>query len=221
MLTILKMQRSEIITKEAMKKYSKGEEDMKDSVNDDLESLFENLRLGKEIDDKNVYTYFLPKLTEDEQELSEEEQEETEEEVDVTLIEEPTKITATEINQLPIFHSTRKLSSTKSRDSSPECKVFPPHPSITHYGSTDSLPLIKDKDIIDRHNTVIIRSLPFRKCIRDKQRQMRLQKEEERKKQEAKKSKKVKKRKEKKEGKEIADMNDKEKFALLMKTLSP
>ena len=71
MLTILKMQRSRIITKEAMKKYSKGEEDMKDSVNDDLESLFENLRLGKEIDDKNVYTYFLPKLTEDELDLVE------------------------------------------------------------------------------------------------------------------------------------------------------
>ena len=37
----------------------------KDSVNDDLESLFEDLRLGKEPDEE-VLTYFLPKLTEEE-----------------------------------------------------------------------------------------------------------------------------------------------------------
>ena len=40
------------------------------SVNDDLESFFEDLRLGKEPDEK-VYTYFLPKLTEEEMELVE------------------------------------------------------------------------------------------------------------------------------------------------------
>ena len=45
---------------------------MKESVNDDLESLFENIRLGKEPDEQ-VYTYFLPKLTEDELELVEKE----------------------------------------------------------------------------------------------------------------------------------------------------
>ena len=37
----------------------------KDSVNDDLESLFEDHRLGKEPDEE-VLTYFLPKLTEEE-----------------------------------------------------------------------------------------------------------------------------------------------------------
>ena len=44
--------------------------DWKDSVNDDLESLFENIRLGKE-QYEEVYTYFLPKLTEEELELVE------------------------------------------------------------------------------------------------------------------------------------------------------
>ena len=43
---------------------------MKDSVNDDLESLFENIRLGKEPNEE-VLTYFLPKLTEEELELIE------------------------------------------------------------------------------------------------------------------------------------------------------
>ena len=60
----------ELITKEAMEKYTKGEEYQKDSVNDDLESLFEDLRLGKEPDEL-VDTYFLPKLTEKEMELVE------------------------------------------------------------------------------------------------------------------------------------------------------
>ena len=50
--------------------YSKGEKYRKDSVNDDLESLFENIRLGKE-PDEDVDTYFLPKLTEEELELVE------------------------------------------------------------------------------------------------------------------------------------------------------
>ena len=50
--------------------YCKGEEEEKDSVNDDLESLFEDLRLGKE-PKKRVNTYFLPKLTEEEMELVE------------------------------------------------------------------------------------------------------------------------------------------------------
>ena len=50
-----------------MESYCKGEED---SVNDDLESLFENIRLGKE-PNQYAYTYFLPKLTEEELELIE------------------------------------------------------------------------------------------------------------------------------------------------------
>ena len=53
-----------------MESYCKGEEWLKDSVNDDLESLFENIRLGKE-PDEYVETYFLPKLTEEELELVE------------------------------------------------------------------------------------------------------------------------------------------------------
>ena len=53
-----------------MESYCKGEEDEKDSVNDDLESLFENIRLGKE-PDEFVVSYFLPKLTEEELELVE------------------------------------------------------------------------------------------------------------------------------------------------------
>ena len=53
-----------------MESYCKGEKKEKDSVNDDLESLFENIRLGKEPDEK-VLTYFLPKLTEEELELVE------------------------------------------------------------------------------------------------------------------------------------------------------
>ena len=53
-----------------MESYCKGEEDEKDSVNDDLESLFENIRLGKEPDEW-VEAYFLPKLTKEELELVE------------------------------------------------------------------------------------------------------------------------------------------------------
>ena len=53
-----------------MESYCKGEKYLKDSVNDDLESLFENIRLGKE-PDEYVETYFLPKLTEEELELVE------------------------------------------------------------------------------------------------------------------------------------------------------
>ena len=53
-----------------MESYCKGEEDTKDSVNDDLESFFENIRLGKE-PDEDVSTYFLPKLTKEELELVE------------------------------------------------------------------------------------------------------------------------------------------------------
>ena len=64
------MYRWQLITKEAMEKYTKGEEDEKDSVNDDLESFFENIRLGKE-PDETVWTYFLPKLTKEELELVE------------------------------------------------------------------------------------------------------------------------------------------------------
>ena len=75
MLTRIYLERIHLITKEKMESYCKGEMatrhgDYKDSVNDDLESLFENIRLGKEPDEE-VRTYFLPKLTEEELELVE------------------------------------------------------------------------------------------------------------------------------------------------------
>ena len=68
MVTSIYLRRTELITKEKMESYCKGEEWLKNSVNDDLESLFENIRLGKELVGV-VDTYFLPKLTEEELEL--------------------------------------------------------------------------------------------------------------------------------------------------------
>ena len=56
-----------LITKEAMENYCKGKYNKKISVNEDLELLFEDLRLGKE-PDKEIRTYFLPKLTEEDRE---------------------------------------------------------------------------------------------------------------------------------------------------------
>ena len=70
MVTCIYLDRNELITKEKMESFCKGEERLKDSVNDDLESLFENIRFGKE-PDEDVMTYFLPKLTEKELELVE------------------------------------------------------------------------------------------------------------------------------------------------------
>ena len=70
MVTSIDLWRRNLITKEKMESYCKGEKDEKDSVNDDLESFFENIRLGKEPDEW-VFTYFLPKLTEEELELVE------------------------------------------------------------------------------------------------------------------------------------------------------
>ena len=71
MMTSINLERCYLITKEEMESYCKGEDEyFKDSVNDDLESLFENIRLEKE-PDEDVYTYFLPKLTEEELDLVE------------------------------------------------------------------------------------------------------------------------------------------------------
>ena len=66
------MARRELITKEAMEKHCKAEilSVVEDSVTDDLESLFEDLRLGKE-PNKIAATYFLPKLTKEEMKLVE------------------------------------------------------------------------------------------------------------------------------------------------------
>ena len=69
MVTSIYLYRRRLITKEEMESYCKGKKYQKDSVTDDLESLFENIRLGKE--PREVDTYFLPKLTEKELELVE------------------------------------------------------------------------------------------------------------------------------------------------------
>ena len=71
MVTSVNMHRWNLITKERMENYYKGKDwERKHSVNDDLESLFEDILLGKE-PDENIDTYFLPKLTEKEVELVE------------------------------------------------------------------------------------------------------------------------------------------------------
>ena len=70
MVTRIYMWRDRLITKEKMENYCKGKEEKKLSVNDDLETLFENIQLGEKPDD-DIWTYFLPKLTEHELELVE------------------------------------------------------------------------------------------------------------------------------------------------------
>ena len=70
-VTIINKIRYRIITKEATENYLKGKKNEKDSFNDDLETLFEHLRLGKKLEDKEVNTYFSPKLTEEELDLVE------------------------------------------------------------------------------------------------------------------------------------------------------
>ena len=79
MLTIIRMWRWRIISKNTMEIYCKGEKFssvefyenyVNDSVNDDLESLFKDLRLGKVLNEK-THIYYLPKLTEKEEELAE------------------------------------------------------------------------------------------------------------------------------------------------------
>ena len=73
MVTQLNMWRKRLITKEQMENFYKGKDKYtgrKISLNDDLESLFEDIQLGREPDDF-VNTYFLPKLTEQELKLVE------------------------------------------------------------------------------------------------------------------------------------------------------
>ena len=71
MVTSINLHKWNLITKEEMEQYCKGERDRKDSVNDDLESLFQNIRLGKEPEEW-THTYLLPKLTPEELKLVEE-----------------------------------------------------------------------------------------------------------------------------------------------------
>ena len=60
MLTCIRLSRDKLITKEKMESYCKGEGDQKYSVNDDLESLFEDIRIGKELNEY-AFAYFLPR----------------------------------------------------------------------------------------------------------------------------------------------------------------
>ena len=69
-VTILRMNRNNLITQENMKSFCRGEKLRKQSVNDDLDAFFKKLQLGLE-SNEDVRTYFLPKLTEQELELTE------------------------------------------------------------------------------------------------------------------------------------------------------
>ena len=70
MLTLTYMRRMRLITKEKTDEYCNGKEVQKESVNEDLESLIADIRLGKE-PDSMLETYVLPKLMERELELVE------------------------------------------------------------------------------------------------------------------------------------------------------
>ena len=76
MVTIIRMRRYNLITKEKMEDYYKGKEENKvtgwdkESVHDDLDSFFDKLQNGW-WEEESVYTYFLPKLTEKEKKLVE------------------------------------------------------------------------------------------------------------------------------------------------------
>ena len=70
MFTQLSMHRSQLITKERTDVYCKGKYNFRKlSVSDDIESLFEDIRLNRAIDNSITHSYFLPKLTEEEMEL--------------------------------------------------------------------------------------------------------------------------------------------------------
>ena len=70
MVTMIYMLRWKLNSKEEMENYCSGKEDAKESVNDDLEILFEDIRFGENLND-NVSIYFLPKLTKEEMYLVE------------------------------------------------------------------------------------------------------------------------------------------------------
>ena len=74
MVTRIRMWRDRLITKEKMEKFYIGKEARRISVNDDLETLFEEVQLGKEPADY-VATFFLPKLSEEELKLVEQKDE--------------------------------------------------------------------------------------------------------------------------------------------------
>ena len=71
MLTEISMERQKLITKEKMMKFCNGEEYVKESVNDDLDSLFENIQVSKKMHGFHEWSYFLPMLTKEELKLVE------------------------------------------------------------------------------------------------------------------------------------------------------
>ena len=95
--------RSNLVTKEVMKAFYKGEIKSNDSqfsweesVQDDLESFFEKLKIGKE-EREDIATYFLPKLTNEEMELVEMKDEEHLQEYVWHFIERPVDVDAEEL----------------------------------------------------------------------------------------------------------------------------
>ena len=64
MVTAIYLKKDSLITEEKVKSYSNGEQDIRRSFYDDLETLFEELQLGKN-PSRCTRTYHLPKLTVD------------------------------------------------------------------------------------------------------------------------------------------------------------
>ena len=82
-LTMLYMARINLVTKETVKKAAEGKlknnenwEDEEESINDDLEKLLINLQNQKEIREEVVYSFFTPKIKNEELKLVEERNEE-------------------------------------------------------------------------------------------------------------------------------------------------
>ena len=71
MVTTMSMERERLITKETRDSYYLGRDsDCKESINDSIETLLENIRLGHQPDER-YYLYFTPTLTEKEMQLIE------------------------------------------------------------------------------------------------------------------------------------------------------
>ena len=90
-LTMVDIRRKELITKEKMETYCTGKESVngsEDSVNDNLESFFQDIRDGKQLDTGGygVWSYFLPKLTKEELKLVEKRDQNFLETFSVTLV---------------------------------------------------------------------------------------------------------------------------------------
>merc|ERR1711911_202764 len=77
-LTTLRMERINLITKEKSKEAAEGKlkndpdwKYYKGSINDDLDSFVNNLQNSEKIVEEDVWSFFLPKLTKEELKLSE------------------------------------------------------------------------------------------------------------------------------------------------------